>query len=1468
MRMTHLLKSATGVILLVGLLTGCPQEGQPQLRVTPTSATIGVARTARFAVEYINDRGIASAATGAQWSISDATIANLAVREDGGAVVTGVRTGNATLTVNYRGLTANATLTVQAGVTLARIEVAPANPSVAAGLTLQLSATGIFSDNTTSPFTNQVEWTSSNPQVLTIDNLTRKGLVTGVAPGTAVVTATSGGTTGQVTVTVTDAQLVSIAVTPTNPSVAAGTTEPFTATGTFTDNSTQNITTQVTWSSGSASIATVSNDAGSQGVATGVAPGTTAITATLGSVSGSTNLTVTSARLVSIAVTPTNPSLARGTNRQFTATGTFSNSTTQNLTAQVTWSSSDTNIATISDTAGSKGLASALNVGTTTITAALGSVSGTTTLEATSARLVAISITPTNPSLARGRSRQLNATGIYTDGTNQDITTQVVWESSDALIASVSSSPNTEGQALASNVGTVIITASQGTVTGTTNLTVTAAEVLSIAVTAVTPSFARGTTQRLTATGTFTDASIQDLTEQVTWASSNDSLATVSNVDGSRGLATAANVGTATITATLNGVSGTTDLTVTAAELVSIAITPTNPSVPLGATLRLTATGTYTDATTQNLTDQVTWSSSNDTIATIDNADGSEGLVTSVVQGSVTITATMGSVNGTATLSVTPAVLRSIAITPPTPSLARGTTQQLIATGTYTDNTTQPLTGQVTWTSSDDSIATVSNAPGSQGLATAVNLGPATITATMGSVSGTTLLTVTAARLVSIAITPTNPSLAEGTIRQLTATGTYTDATTQPITTQVTWASSNDSIATVSNAAPTQGLATAVNPGSVTITATMDGIPGSTTLTVTNAVLTAIEITPTNPSLPLGTTRQFMATGIYTDTTTQDLTDQVTWTSSNDAIATVSNAAPHGLATSVALGSVTVTATMGAFSGTTTLTVTAAELVSIAITPPTPSLPRGTTRQLTATGTYTDNSTQDITTQVTWLSSDGNVAPVSNADPTRGLATAANLGTVTITAAMGSVSGTTLLTVTAAELVSIEITPMNPSLPRGTMLQLTATGTYTDGTMQPITNQVTWTPTDPNIATVSNAASRGLATAVNIGTTVITATMGTVSATTTLEVTPAVLMSIAITPANPTVIINNTVQLTATGTYTDGTIQPITTQVMWSSSDVNIATVSNATGSQGLATAVAAGSVTITATQGSVSGTTTLTVITRTLTSITITPASFSLSPGATQQLTATGNFSDSSTQDLTTQVTWSSSSPTVATVGNTAPTQGLVTAVASGRTTITATMGSISGTSSIAVYPNHLVINEVDYDQVGTDTTEFVEIFNPTPAAIDLTNISVVFVNGSSTPSPEYFVLPASARVNLTGSLAPGGYIVVGNSAVTVPGGVTKINFTDNTFQNGSPDAVALLDRSTNRLVDALSYEGSITNATINSVTGFNLVEGTALARTKDDTGIGSVSIGRYPNGIDTDNTDADWQLSTTAPTPGLPNN
>jgi len=255
--------------------------------------------------------------------------------------------------------------------------------------------------------------------------------------------------------------------------------------------------------------------------------------------------------------------------------------------------------------------------------------------------------------------------------------------------------------------------------------------------------------------------------------------------------------------------------------LQSITVTPANTSLPTGETEQFTATGTLSNNTTENLTNQVTWTSSDTTWATI----SATGLATAVSPGPVTISAAFDGVTGSTGLTVVrPATLQSIAVTPVNTSLPTGETEQFTAIGTLSNNTTENLTNQVTWASSDTTWATISTT----GLATAVSPGPVTISATFDGITGSTGLTVTAVVLQSITVTPANTSLPTGQTEQFTAIGTLSNNTTENLTSQVTWASSDTTWATIN----TTGLATAVSPGPVTISASFDGITGSTGLTV------------------------------------------------------------------------------------------------------------------------------------------------------------------------------------------------------------------------------------------------------------------------------------------------------------------------------------------------------------------------------------------------------------------------------------------------------------------------------------------------------------------------------------------------------------------------------------------------------------------------------------------------------------
>lgn len=535
---------------------------------------------------------------------------------------------------------------------------------------------------------------------------------------------------------------------------------------------------------------------------------------------------------------------------------------------------------------------------------------------------------------------------------------------------------------------------------------------VAIFVTPATESVASGTTLQYQAIGLFPDRRIQNITDSVTWSSSNKNVATISNASSTKGEANTLAAGSVTISASLDGVRGSASLSVTAATLTAIDVTPANPSIANGNTESFTATGIFSDGTYQDITTDVSWSSSNTNIATISNTAGSEGLATSHAVGSTTITATKGVVSGATNLQVSAAILTSISVTPTNPSTSIFTTQQFSATGIYSDNTSQDITDQVTWSTGSAAIAIASNASDSKGLVLGRGVGTTSVMAQLGSSIGSTTIRVTAAILESIDVEPIDDTLAVGNTVNYTATGIYDNHTTQDITDAVTWISSNGTTISISNAPDSQGLAHALQAGSATISAVKDSIVGSTGVTVTAPTLQTITVTPSNATIPNGTTQQYTALATYSDTSTEDVTDFVTWNSSAKPVAIISNAEDsNGLASGLSVGSTTISATLFGVSGSTTLNVSAAVLTSIAVTPASPTILKGTQAQMTATGTYSDASTKIITDESLWSSSTAN-ATVSNAAGSKGLVTGVTAGSAVITANSDGINGSTTATIT------------------------------------------------------------------------------------------------------------------------------------------------------------------------------------------------------------------------------------------------------------------------------------------------------------------------------------------------------------------------------------------------------------------------------------------------------------------------
>ena len=517
-------------------------------------------------------------------------------------------------------------------------------------------------------------------------------------------------------------------------------------------------------------------------------------------------------------------------------------------------------------------------------------------------------------------------------------------------------------------------------------------------------------------------------------------------------------------------------------------------------------------------------------------------------------------------------VVARVTVSPSSVSIEEGGTHQFSAIAYGSDNTM--ISGKTfTWTSSSTSVATIN----ASGLATGVDAGSTTITATVDGVSGTATLTVTESPPVvaRVTVSPSSVTIEEGGTHQFSATA-YTSDNTMISGKTFTWTSSSTSVATIN----ASGLATGVDAGSTTITATVDGVSGTATLTVTEPppVVARVAVRPSSVSIEEGGTHQFSATA-YDSDNTMISGKTFAWTSSSTSVATIN---ASGLATGVDAGSTTITATVDGKSGTATLTVTESPPVvaRVTVSPSSVSIKEGGTQQFSATAYDSDNTMISGKT-FTWTSSSASVATINAS----GLATGVDAGTTTITATVDGKSGTATLTVAESPPVVARVTvsPSSVSIEEGGTQQFSATAYDSDNTM--ISGKTfAWTSSSTSVATIN---SSGLATGVDAGTTTITATVDGKSGTATLTVTepPPVVDRVTVSPSSVSIEEGGTQQFSATAYDSDNTMISGKT-FAWTSSSTSVATIN----ASGLATGVDAGSTTITATVDGKSGTASLTV--------------------------------------------------------------------------------------------------------------------------------------------------------------------------------------------------------------------------------------------------------------------------------------
>lgn len=543
------------------------------------------------------------------------------------------------------------------------------------------------------------------------------------------------------------------------------------------------------------------------------------------------------------------------------------------------------------------------------------------------------------------------------------------------------------------------------------------------------------------------------------WSSRDPSIATVTP----EGVVTAVSAGATEIAASSGGQSAIVAVTSLSRPLVLIRVLPGASDMTVGSTLQLNADAI--DAGGAEIEGQTfEWSTSDPAVATVNGS----GRVTAIAPGNATIRARVGSVEGSAVISVRLAPVAQVEVAPSSLDIDVGASATL--TATPRDAGGQPLTGrQLTWRSSSESVATVS----SSGVVTGVAPGNATITVSApgagsgGSTPSTNVpVTVRLAPVARVQISPAGPSVPVG--RTVSFSVSLFDADNDPLSLTgrtVTWSSSAPTVATI-NAGT--GVATGVALGTATITATVatQGRPGTvagtTVLAVINAPVATVQVSPNPGTVFVGAAYASQFSAQPRDAQGNVLTGRsVVWTSLDTDIATVN--ASTGVVSGVGPGNTRIRATSEGVDGFADVAVTLVPVASVTVSPPSATLTPPQTQQLSATprdqqglviaGVALGGRT------TTWSSTATSVATVNGS----GLVTAVGAGTATIQATIGGTSGGSTITVNAA--TGAVVVAIDPDSIIGTgSLSGTVTVTSTGG--QPMAGQtVTIGTSDPLVAT-------------------------------------------------------------------------------------------------------------------------------------------------------------------------------------------------------------------------------------------------------------------------------------------------------------------------------------------------------------------------------------------------------------------
>lgn len=839
-------------------------------------------------------------------------------------------TGEAEVTAaaSYRGKTYRTVVTVQVTDALVdSLTILASKESIGIGATLQFNAIAQFDDGTSLDVTQQPStlWRVSDTNKASI--IADTGLLTALAPGEVYVElqgfANGISFSGSKQLTITDAEVVDLTITPSTSRLTSGMTLQYTATALYSDSTTNDVTSDVIWSIDTPEIATINASSGLLTVGPKSGKVTISASYTVGDslFRHSVHAFVDNNDIAfsAFSISPGTVSIPILTTSKLSAIAVDENGNSYDVSSPSTWTLNSPTHASIS-TQGNLTVNEKVSSSPLEVTANYKGLAATARVSISESPIQQFAVSPQMLNLSIGLSKQLTANLVFESAQFLDFTSysSLVWTSDDPSIASVTASGLVTAQATGSTLVRVSGDYNGESFSDSVSVKVAPATVKNIIVTPTTHFINDLQTKNFNAKAILSDLREIDITDipSISWSSSDSSIA---NID-KHGLVTGISPGTVDITAVFQNHSDSVALTVinsSILDVVSIAIKSDSPPIiPAGtqANYSLELTSSTGGKTTLSSASTFSYVSSDPTVASI---DASTGLLTAHQEGGPVTISINGDINGIhagdTTVLISSAELVALSLEPSNLQARVGIPVNLTITKYYSDGSEILDLSGLTWTSRDPSIGTVASQTGTF---TPLSEGTTILRATDNSSShiyDISSVEVLEPVLQSFEIRfedSANNHLVIDETSSLKAIGTWSDGSTRDITYFVNWSTSPEIAATITH----KGKVTATQLGELTISAEIPNLPIQSL--VTRVVSPVTQFVISNPAITLSISGE--ASILIEDQNGNDLRDIVNYRSSDESIATVTD---NGLVQAVGLGRAEITISLGDLEGTVTLSV-------------------------------------------------------------------------------------------------------------------------------------------------------------------------------------------------------------------------------------------------------------------------------------------------------------------------------------------------------------------------------------------------------------------------------------------------------------------------------------------------------------------------------------------------------------------